>query len=99
MDSAAAGEGVDAFVYPSWSYPPAKLDKAIEEYRGDNSQKIAPATGLPAVTVPMGVTRDTLPAGLQIVGKLDSDGMLIGMAYAYEQQTHHRTVPQGYPPL
>jgi hypothetical protein len=33
------------------------------------------------------------------VGKLDSDGMLIGMAYAYEQQTHHRTVPQGYPPL
>jgi hypothetical protein len=25
--------------------------------------------------------------------------MLIGMAYAYEQQTHHRTVPQGYPPL
>jgi Asp-tRNA(Asn)/Glu-tRNA(Gln) amidotransferase A subunit family amidase len=99
MDSAAAGKGVDAFVYPSWSYPPANLDKAIEEYRGDNSQKIAPATGLPAVTVPMGVTRDTLPAGLQIVGKLDSDGMLIGMAYAYEQQTHHRTVPQGYPPL
>ncbi len=99
MDSAAGGSGVDVFVYPSWSYPPAHIDNAIEEYRGDNSQKIAPATGLPAVTVPMGVTRGTLPAGLQIVGKLDSDGMLIGMAYAYEQQTQHRTVPLGYPPL
>ncbi len=99
MESAAAGRGVDAFVYPSWSYPPAHIDKAIEEYRGDNSQKIAPATGLPAVTVPMGVTRNRLPTGLQIVGKLDSDGMLIGMAYAYEQQTQHRTVPEGFPPL
>jgi len=99
MDAAAAGEGIDAFVYPSWSHPPAHIDKAIEEYMGDNSQKIAPATGLPAVSVPMGVTRGKLPAGLQIVGKLDTDGMLIGMAYAYEQQTSHRTAPEGYPPL
>lgn len=99
MDAAAADAGIDAFVYPSWNFPPANLDKAAEEYLGDNSQVIAPATGLPAVTVPMGVSHGNLPVGLQIVGRPDSDGLLIGLAYAYEQKTSHRTIPDGYPEL
>ncbi|MFT4712064.1 MAG: Asp-tRNA(Asn)/Glu-tRNA(Gln) amidotransferase A subunit family amidase [Candidatus Azotimanducaceae bacterium] len=99
MNAAALGSGVDAFIYPSWSHPPAHIDSAIEEYLGDNSQNIAPATGLPAVTVPMGVSHGNLPAGLQIVGRPDSDGILIGFAYAYEQHTRYRKAPLGYPPL
>lgn len=99
MNAADSGKGVDAFIYPSWSHPPAHIDRALEEYLGDNSQKIAPATGMPAVTVPMGVSRGNLPAGLQIVGRPDSDGLLIGLAYAYEQQTRYRKVPVGYPAL
>lgn len=91
--------GVDAIVYPGWTNPPAHIDNAIEEYKGDNSQLVAPATGLPAVTVPMGYSYGHLPAGLQILGRPYSEGLLIGLAYAYEQRTQHRVPPELFPEL
>jgi Asp-tRNA(Asn)/Glu-tRNA(Gln) amidotransferase A subunit family amidase len=90
---------VDAIVYPSWINPPAPLARPVEEYRGDNSQLVAPATGLPAVTVPMGYSHGSLPAGLQILGRPYSEGLLIGLAYAFEQATRHRVPPNAYPEL
>ena len=90
---------IDAIVYPGWTNPPATLDKAIEEYKGDNSQLVAPATGLPAVTVPMGFSHGDLPAGLQILGRPYSEGLLFGLAYAYEQATQHRRPPDAFPEL
>ncbi len=90
---------VDALIYPTWTHPPAHLDRPEEEYRGDNSQLVAPATGLPAVTVPMGFSYGTLPAGLQILGRPYSEGVLIKLAYAYEQATKHRRAPAGFPEL
>ena len=85
---------VDAFVYPTWTNPPAHLANPVEEYRGDNSQLVAPATGLPAVTVPMGYTHGSLPAGMQILGRPYSEGLLFGLAFAYEQSTDwHRRKP------
>ncbi len=91
--------GIDAVVYPSWNNPPAHLDRASEEYRGDNSQRVAPATGMPAITVPMGFTYGHLPAGLQILGRPYSEGTLFKLAYAFEQGTHHRRPPEGFPAL
>jgi amidase len=90
---------LDALVFPTWSHPPAPLDRANEEYRGDNSQGLVPAAGLPAITVPMGFTYGHLPAGLQIVGRPWSEGLLFQLAYAYEQGTRHHRPPQGFPPL
>jgi len=92
-------ENIDVIAYPSWTNPPAHLDKAIEEYKGDNSQRIAPATGLPAVTVPMGYSYGNLPAGLQILGRPYTEGLLFGIAYAYEQATEHRVPPANFPEL
>lgn len=91
--------GVDAIVYPSWTNPPAHLDKGEEEYAGDNSQLVAPATGMPAVSVPMGYSYDNLPAGLQILGRPYSEGLLFSLAYAYEQATQHRVPPEGFAEL
>jgi Asp-tRNA(Asn)/Glu-tRNA(Gln) amidotransferase A subunit family amidase len=91
--------GVDAIVYPSWTNPPAHLDKGEEEYAGDNSQIVAPATGMPAVTVPMGYTYGHLPAGLQILGRPYSEGLLISLAFAYEQATGHRVPPANFAEL
>jgi len=93
-----AGE-LDALVYPSWLNPPAPIDRAREEYRGDNSQLVAPATGMPAVTVPMGFLPGGLPSGLQILGRPYDDGLLLALAYAYEQGTGHRQPPAGFPEL
>lgn len=84
---------LDALIYPSWNHPPALIERFQEEYRGDNSQVIAPHTGQPAFTVPMGFTSKGLPAGLQLLGKMWSEPTLIRISYAYEQGTKHRKPP------
>ena len=60
---------------------------------GDNNQFFSPSTGFPAITVPMGYTGATLPAGLQFFGRAWSEPTLLGLAYSYEQATHHRRPP------
>ena len=95
MDAA----NVVAIVYPTWTNPPAPLETASEDYRGDNSQLVAPGSGLPAGTVPMGYTRGSLPAGLQILARPYEEGVIFRLAYAYEQGTTHRRTPEGFPSL
>jgi Asp-tRNA(Asn)/Glu-tRNA(Gln) amidotransferase A subunit family amidase len=89
---------LDALVYPTWSNPP-RLIGDLNTPHGDNSQLFSPATGFPALTVPMGYTRGVLPAGLQLLGRPWSEATLIRLAYAYEQSTHHRHPPASAPPL
>jgi Asp-tRNA(Asn)/Glu-tRNA(Gln) amidotransferase A subunit family amidase len=40
----------------------------------------------------MGYSHGNLPAGLQILGRPYSEGLLIGIAYAYEQATRYGAV-------
>jgi len=87
-----------ALVYPTWNNPPAKIGD-FKGYQGDNSQLIAPHTGQPAFTVPMGFTYDHLPAGLQFLGRSFDEPTLIKYAYGYEQATHHRRAPARFPAL
>jgi Asp-tRNA(Asn)/Glu-tRNA(Gln) amidotransferase A subunit family amidase len=84
---------VDAMVYPTWSNPP-RLIGDLDSPHGDNSQRIPPHTGMPGITVPMGYTHGSLPAGLQLIGPLFSEPRLLGYAYAYEQATRHRRPPR-----
>jgi len=88
---------VAVLAYPSWSSPPALRSRAVEDYNGDNSQRVAPPTGLPALTVPMGPT--ALPVGLQLLGRAYDEATIYQIAYAYEQATHRRVPPAGFPAL
>ncbi len=89
---------VDALIYPSWNNPP-RLIGDDESPHGNNSPQIAPHTGQPAITVPMGFTAHELPAGLQFLGRPFAEGELLRMAYAYESATRHRRPPRRFPPL
>jgi Asp-tRNA(Asn)/Glu-tRNA(Gln) amidotransferase A subunit family amidase len=89
---------LDAMVYPTWSNPP-RLIGDLNTPHGDNSQDLAPGTGFPAITVPMGYVRDSLPVGLQILGDAWSEPTLIAIAFAYEQATKHRRPPPTTPGL
>ena len=89
---------LDAVAYPTWSNPP-RLIGDLNTPGGDNSQLFSPATGFPAITVPMGYTRAVLPAGLQLLARPFAEGTLFRLAYAYEQATRHRRPPPTVPPL
>jgi amidase len=84
---------LDAFVYPTWSQPPQMIGATNQQQAGDNSQVFSPTSGFPAINVPMGYTRGTLPIGMTVFGRAWSEATLIRLAYAYEQATHHRRPP------
>jgi len=91
-------ERLDALVYPTWNNP-TRLIGDLNSPHGNNSNRIAPHVGFPALTVPMGFAHGSLPAGLQILGRPWSEPVLIRIAYGYEQATHHRRPPRSTPPL
>jgi len=92
------GLRLDALVYPTWSNPP-RLIGDLNTPAGDNSQVFSPTTGWPAVQVPMGITRGSLPAGLTFFGRAWSEPTLFRLAYGYEQATRQRRPPATTPPL
>lgn len=86
---------LDAFVFPTWNNPPRKVGD-LRSPNGNNSYHIPPATGLPAITLPMGFDRFKMPAGLQMIGREFSESTLFRLAYAYEQSTGHRRPPKKF---
>jgi amidase len=53
----------------------------------------AAVSGYPSITVPAGFSFE-LPVGLTFIGKRWGDGLLIKLAYAFEQATRHRRPPR-----
>ncbi len=84
---------LDALIYPAWNIIPYKMDSIVEKYMGSNSAVIAPLTGQPAFTIPMGFMDGNLPTGIEFLGRMYSEPTLIKLAYAYEQGTNHRKPP------
>jgi len=97
----ARAEGIDrvmrshrlaALVAPSGA-PAAVLDEVDGEKHLGGSTQPAAVAGYPIITVPAG-TAFGLPLGLSIFAGADSEGRLIGFAYAFEQATMARVVPR-----
>lgn len=82
---------LDGFVYPTFL-------EALPELKAEN---IATSTiseinisGLPLVTVPAGYYDSGSPFALAFFGKMWSEGELLGMAFAYEQVSKGRVMPE-----
>jgi amidase len=103
-----ADQKLDAIIYATYDAPPSvipadilTMPRAFSSYgysRGDN-RFLSPTLGWPAITVPMGFTDDSLPAGLEFLGRPFTEAKLLGFAYAYEQATMLRRPPRTTPPL
>ena len=102
---AAALATVDAIVAPA--SPIAAPLVGSERVRvGDGEETVRGAlvrlnrpsnfTGLPAMSVPCGFTKDGLPVGLQLIGRAFDEGTLLGIARSYEEVHKWRSA---HPPL
>ncbi len=53
--------------------------------------------GIPAISIPCGMTKDNMPIGFQIIGPHLSEGLIFQTAHVYEQQTQWHTMhPKGF---
>lgn len=103
---AMADARLDAIVYATYDAPPTPIaddvltnSRTADAYgRGDN-RGLSPTIGFPALTVPAGFTSDSLPVGLELLGRPFTEAALLGYAFAYEQATKHRRPPKTTPGL
>ncbi len=86
---------LDAIVYPTLRVKPAR----IGEPQPGSSCTVSAHSGLPAMSMPAGFTRDGIPVGIELLGKAFDEGKLISMAYAYEQAVKPRKPPARMPSL
>ena len=88
---------VDIFATPSAPRPPEAF-----ETMDPNEQNLRPnftnpfnLTGLPAISVPCGFTKDNLPVWLQVAASLFEESTVLRVAYAYERATEwHKRRPK-----
>jgi aspartyl-tRNA(Asn)/glutamyl-tRNA(Gln) amidotransferase subunit A len=95
----AAFQSVDAIVAPTVPVPAPPI--GAESVRVDGEEidtrrllvghsRPANFTGLPAISIPCGFTRDGLPIGLQLIGRAFDETTLLRIAYSYESANEWR---------
>lgn len=85
---------LDAIVAPS-NAPTWMIDLVNGDCGGNyiSSSSLAAVAGYPNITVPAGFIRE-LPIGISFMGRAYSEGVLIRLAYAFEQATKARRKPK-----
>ena len=72
------------------AFPFGKMDDStFSVYEYDTYTIPANLAGLPALSMPCGFDSDGLPIGMQLIGKLFGEGIMLRAAYTYEQNTDH----------
>jgi aspartyl-tRNA(Asn)/glutamyl-tRNA(Gln) amidotransferase subunit A len=99
-DFARAFKQVDVLIGPTSPTPAfdigAKVDDPVTMYLNDIYTIGANLAGLPATSVPCGLSGG-LPVGLQIIGPHFAEAKLLNVAHWYQRETEwHRRLPQGY---
>ncbi len=98
-DFEEAFQKVDVIVAPTAPTPAFRIGEKTEDplqmYLSDIHTIPVNLAGIPAISIPCGFSRQGLPIGLQIMGKHFDEGLLLRVAYSFEQNTdfHLRKPP------
>ncbi len=100
QDYFRALESVDLIALPTSPVPAFRLGERVDDplkmYLADVFTVGANLAGVPAVSVPCGFTRDSLPIGLQFIARPWDEVTMLRMADAYEAATPwHERRPAG----
>ncbi len=87
-DYQQAFEKCDVILTPTSPSVAFKLGERVKDpiamYLSDIYTVSANLAGVPAISVPCGLSKDVLPIGLQLVGNFWSEGVLLNLAHIYE---------------
>jgi aspartyl-tRNA(Asn)/glutamyl-tRNA(Gln) amidotransferase subunit A len=90
-DYERAFSAVDVVAMPTSPTPPFRLgektDDPLQMYLADVFTVSANLSGLPAISIPCGMSTRCLPIGLQFTGRAFDESMLLRVADAYERAT------------
>jgi aspartyl-tRNA(Asn)/glutamyl-tRNA(Gln) amidotransferase subunit A len=82
---------VDVIVAPTAPTPAFRIGEKTEDplqmYLSDIFTIPVNIAGIPGISIPCGFSRENLPVGLQMMGRHFDEGMLLRVAYAFEQNT------------
>ncbi len=97
-DFANAFKECDCIVTPTSPTPAFRIGEKTQDplamYLSDIYTISVNLTGIPAISIPCGLSKAGLPVGLQIIAKAFNEEMLFRMAHAYEQNTSwHKQKP------
>ena len=94
-----AFEQVDAILTPTTPSAPfregERMDDPVAMYLNDVFTVPASLTGLPAISVPAGLSEDGLPLGLHVIGKPWDEQTVFNAARALELAADFQTLPYG----
>lgn len=98
-DFDAAFETVDLIATPTTptaAFPLGALnDNPLQMYLADTFTVSAPLAGLPALSVPCGLTSERLPVGLQLTGRTWDEATILRAADAFERARGSLGIPVG----
>jgi aspartyl-tRNA(Asn)/glutamyl-tRNA(Gln) amidotransferase subunit A len=82
---------VDVVMAPTAPTPAFRIGEKVEDplqmYLSDIFTIPVNLAGIPGLSIPCGFSHENLPIGLQIMGKHFDEGMLLRVAYSFEQNT------------
>lgn len=84
-------------VSPTTAYPiGGQIEDPLAMYMADIYTVSVNLSGLPAVALPCGFGNDGMPVGMQLIGKVFSEEVLVRAADVYQNNTtHHKRFPEG----
>jgi aspartyl-tRNA(Asn)/glutamyl-tRNA(Gln) amidotransferase subunit A len=96
-DFEKAFKEVDLILTPTTPTPPFRLGEKISDplqmYLSDIFTIPVNLAGLPALSLPVGLTTDNLPVGVQIIGPQFKDELVLALAYQIEKDLALKFIP------
>ncbi len=96
-DFEKAFQEVDLILTPTTPTPPFKLGEKLSDplqmYLSDIFTIPVNLAGLPALSLPVGLTENHLPVGMQIIGPSFRDELVLALAYQIEKELSLKLIP------
>ncbi len=97
---------ISAVIFPTYLHTPqwtgvseAGVLRVYEQNYINNISVLSPPTGLPEISVPIGVHSRGAGMGMEIASRKNSEQLLLDIAYSYTQHFDHRVTPTSVPDL